>query len=255
MADNPLRDGCRARRPAPVPRYRDAAVLALALAVLGVAIPSCGGDNAADDSDAGGFTSVIATAKGDSVPVYQEPGDDEASKRLSNPTDVGADRVFLVRDVRGEDWLRVLLPTRPNGSNGWVRADAVEMSKTTYRVHIILSDHRVLVKRGEDEVVVEGPIGVGTQNTPTPKGQYYITSLLQTPKDNSDYGPYAFGLSGFSGVLESYAGGPGRVGIHGTNKPELLGQDVSHGCIRMSNENITQLAKTLPLGTPVYVHA
>lgn len=254
MAVTPSRDGRRAGRPAPVTRRRDVAVLAVAVAMLGAAAQACGG-NGSDDNGAASHTSIIATAKGESVPVYQEPGGDEAWKRLSNPTDVGAKRVFLVREVRGENWLRVLLPTRPNGSKGWVRADAVEVTKTTYRVHIVLSDHRILVKRGADEVVVEGPIGVGTQNTPTPKGEYYITSLLKTPKDNSDYGPYAFGLSGFSGVLESYAGGSGRIGIHGTNKPELLGQDVSHGCIRMSNENITRLADKLPLGAPVYVHA
>ncbi|WP_338052762.1 L,D-transpeptidase [Protofrankia coriariae] len=45
------------------------------------------------------------------------------------------------------------------------------------------------------------------------------------------------------------------IGIHGTNQPNLLGQDVSHGCIRVSNETITRLARLLPLGTPVEIVA
>jgi hypothetical protein len=43
------------------------------------------------------------------------------------------------------------------------------------------------------------------------------------------------------------------VGIHGTNEPQGLGTDVSHGCIRIGNDAIVRLAKTLPLGTPVDV--
>ena len=62
-------------------------------------------------------------------------------------------------------------------------------------------------------------------------------------------------MSGYSEVLFEFAGGNGVVGIHGTNNPSLLGTDVSHGCIRMSNEGITRLADTLPLGVPVEIHA
>ena len=43
------------------------------------------------------------------------------------------------------------------------------------------------------------------------------------------------------------------VGIHGTNHPELIGRDVSSGCIRMHNDAITKLRAILPLGTPVTI--
>jgi len=33
----------------------------------------------------------------------------------------------------------------------------------------------------------------------------------------------------------------------------VLGQDVSSGCIRMSNAKVTELAGKLPLGTPVLI--
>jgi lipoprotein-anchoring transpeptidase ErfK/SrfK len=78
---------------------------------------------------------------------------------------------------------------------------------------------------------------------------------LRPPDPNGVYGPYAFGLSGFSEVFKSFAGGPGTLGLHGTNNPSGLGKDVSAGCIRMSNAGITKLAFALPVGTPVEVVA
>lgn len=69
------------------------------------------------------------------------------------------------------------------------------------------------------------------------------------------YGPYAYGLSGFSNVLTEFNGGYGVIGIHGTNDPSSIGRDVNQGCIRMSNTGITTLAAILPLGTPVEIIA
>ena len=118
----------------------------------------------------------------------------------------------------------------------------------------LMTEHRLIVTKG-DEVIADEAIGVGTESTPTPGGIYYIKELLQPPDPNGAYGPYAYGLSGFSNELEEFNGGDGVIGIHGTNEPELIGTDVSHGCIRMSNEAITELAEVLPLGTPVHIEA
>jgi hypothetical protein len=54
-------------------------------------------------------------------------------------------------------------------------------------------------------------------------------------------------------TLKNFGGGNGEIGIHGTNEPASLGKNVSHGCIRMSNTNITKLAGMLPLGVPVQI--
>ncbi len=42
--------------------------------------------------------------------------------------------------------------------------------------------------------------------------------------------------------------------IHGTNRPETIGQSVSHGCVRMRNEDIERLYPMVPVGTPVYIY-
>jgi lipoprotein-anchoring transpeptidase ErfK/SrfK len=44
------------------------------------------------------------------------------------------------------------------------------------------------------------------------------------------------------------------IALHGTSKPELLGQNVSHGCIRMSNEAARQLYHAVDVGTPVFIY-
>jgi lipoprotein-anchoring transpeptidase ErfK/SrfK len=54
-------------------------------------------------------------------------------------------------------------------------------------------------------------------------------------------------------VLRHFAGGPGQLGLHGTNDPSSIGHSVTHGCIRVPNRVITDLARRLPLGTPLVV--
>ncbi len=105
------------------------------------------------------------------------------------------------------------------------------------------------------KTVLDVPVGIGKSKTPTPGGTFYITELIEALDPKGPYGPYAFGLSGFSDQLESFNGGDGVIGIHGTNDKSTIGKDVSSGCIRMTNEAITSLVGVLPLGTPVQILA
>ncbi|CAL9488333.1 hypothetical protein SUDANB121_03199 [Nocardiopsis dassonvillei] len=193
----------------------------------------------------------IATVTGDGIEVRSEPDGGEVVHTLANPNDLGAERTFLVRQVRG-DWLEVLLPVRPNGSTGWIEAADVELTVTAFRVEIDMSEFSFTVLEGGEELRT-GPIGIGTSDTPTPPGEYYFTELLEPPDPDGAYGVYAFGLSGHSDTLESFAGGPGQLAVHGTDDESGLGGEVSHGCIRVSNEDITWMAEHLPLGTPVEI--
>ena len=92
-------------------------------------------------------------------------------------------------------------------------------------------------------------------NTPTPGGLYFTNMLLQPPDPNGPYGTYAYGLSGYSDTLQTFNNGPGQLGIHGTNEPGKMGQNVSNGCIRLRNQDIEKLAGILPLGVPVQIFA
>jgi lipoprotein-anchoring transpeptidase ErfK/SrfK len=197
------------------------------------------------------YQSVVAKVRGSSIDIYHSKGSSTPYTTLSNPNALGAQRVFLVKKL-AKNWARVLLPTRPNGSEGWIKLSKVKLTGHSFRVRINLDKHRLTVWNAR-KVVLNTPIGVGRAVTPTPTGLYYITELLKQPDPNGTYGPYAFGLSVHSNVLNEFAGGDGQLGLHGTNFPQGIGTNVSHGCIRMSNAAITKLAHTLPAGTPVTI--
>jgi len=237
--------------------------VALSLALLATA---CGGGGKAAGGAARPVTSAppvtqasvdpnlntVAQAKVASVKVFAQPSDTgAAAQTLANPAKSGAPLVFLVEKTQG-DWLMVDLPVRPNGSTGWVKAADVSTSTHDYRIIVELNAHKITVMKGAATVLSE-PVGVGRGNAPTPGGKFYIKELLQPPTPNTVYGPYAYGLSGFSDAFDTFAGGEAVIGIHGNNDPSSLGKDVSAGCIRMSNTGITTLAKMLPLGVPVEI--
>jgi lipoprotein-anchoring transpeptidase ErfK/SrfK len=196
--------------------------------------------------------SVVAQAKVPAVNVYPTRGDTGAPTRtLANPTEIGGPLLFLV-ETGDKEWLQVDLPVRPNGSTGWIRAGDVTLSEHNYRIVVEVAAHHITVTRGSD-VVLSEPVALGKADTPTPGGKFYTKELLQPPNPNTVYGPYAYGLSGFSNTLTSFGGTEAVIGIHGNNDPSSLGKDVSAGCIRMSNPGITMLAQTLPLGVPVEI--
>jgi lipoprotein-anchoring transpeptidase ErfK/SrfK len=197
--------------------------------------------------------SVVANARARRVLVYRTPGARHQWRRYGNPTPQRTPLVFLVRARRGA-WLRVLLPSRPNGSEGWVRAASVELRADPYSLLVDLKLRRLIVHRA-GRTLLDVPVGVGKAATPTPAGLYYVAELLRQPDPNGLYGPWAFALSAHSSVLSHFGGGDGQVGIHGTDDPAGIGHTVSHGCIRARNRVIRRLAAMLPLGTPVRIVA
>ena len=204
----------------------------------------------------------VAVAKQPTVEIYTSPVQPEPARTLDNPQPSGAApggefvlRMLVVED-RGE-WLKVLLPIRPNGSNGWIRRSAVDLETHNYRAKVELGEHRLTVWKG-NEILLQEPVGVGASGrTPTTRGLFYTIELYPViPSQRAAYGPWAFALSGYSEVLTSFGeGGTGVLGLHGTGDPSSIGRDVSNGCIRMSNTGITTLAETLPLGVPIEITA
>ena len=89
---------------------------------------------------------------------------------------------------------------------------------------------------------MEEPVAVGKPSTPTPNGQFFAVELLNAGNPGGAYGPYAFTLSGYSNVYQTFGSGDGAVGMHGTNEYSSVGNDASHGCVRLHNDAITRLA-------------
>lgn len=176
--------------------------------------------------------------------------------KLSPVGPIGGDSTALlvtgIARTNGVIWARVLLPKRPNGRQGWVRAAHLRLRRTTARVEIDLTRRRVTLHRGT-RVIFSAPAVVGKAGTPTPKGLHAVAELVTTNAPTSFFGPYVLALTSYSETLNEFDGGDGRVAIHGTSLPGLLGSRASHGCIRVSNGNVTTLAKIARPGTPVYV--
>jgi hypothetical protein len=195
--------------------------------------------------------SIVATAVPRSVPIFSSPSARRPFKRLSNPTSVGAPLVFLVKSRR-RGWEHVYLPIRPDGATGWIKDRDVTLAWNPYSLLARLGRHEVILRK-EGRVVARFPAAVGRSVLPTPTGRYFIVALLKQPDPSGAYGPYAFGTSAFSKVLYHFGGGPGQIGLHGTDEDGSVGQSVSHGCIRLRNRDIVRLAHLLPLGTPITI--
>lgn len=196
----------------------------------------------------------VADAAGAVVHLYEKPGVALASKpTMDNPTWEGLPVVFLVLEDRGE-WLHVRVSSRPNNMTAWVSRSEVRLRTVPNRVLIEVGARRVTVFHG-DTVLLQETVAVGTDRTPTPLGNFFVDGAVKVPYDTGPYGAYQVSVSGFSDVLQSFGGGVGQIAMHGTNRPELLGQPVSNGCVRMTNDNITKMVQLAPLGTPVDVIA
>lgn len=191
-------------------------------------------------------TAAVATTT--SVAVHDAP-DGAVTATFANPQQSGAPLTFLVMETR-ESWLNVQLPARPNGSTGWVRADQVTLQRLDYSLRVSTADNTVSLYQNAS-LIATFTAATGTGGTPTPVGTFYLTELLAPT--NPGYGPFAFGLSAYSDALTTFGGGAGQIGLHGTEDAASLGTAASHGCIRLSNEDITTLAGILPLGTPITI--
>jgi lipoprotein-anchoring transpeptidase ErfK/SrfK len=107
-----------------------------------------------------------------------------------------------------------------------------------YEIYISTSRKRLALMR-DGTVVKRYPIGVGKMLTPTPAGTYTIVN--KAPNPGGPFGVMWMGLS------------KPHYGIHGTNNPASIGKYVSHGCIRMYNNDVLELSKLVPIGTRVHI--
>jgi lipoprotein-anchoring transpeptidase ErfK/SrfK len=152
----------------------------------------------------------------------------------------------------GRIWVKVRLAVLPNGTTAWVPRSALG-GYATVTTRLVVDRRRLtatLLRAGRR--VFRAPVGIGTAAAPTPAGEFYVRNRL-TRFRSPFYGPVALGTSARSETLTDWPGG-GFVGIHGTDRPDLIPGRVSHGCIRMRNADILRLARIMPIGTPVDIH-
>jgi lipoprotein-anchoring transpeptidase ErfK/SrfK len=183
------------------------------------------------------------------VYVHRSPGG-RAFSRFGRFNVNGVPTVFAALARCNAAWYRVMIPLKPHGQTGYVRARDVRLRPLRTRLVVDLSTRRLTAfDRGRR--VLSAKVAIGARSTPTPTGRFYVNQRFRDdPK--GPYGWAAIGISAFSEVLHGWPQG-GPVAIHGTNRPSLLGLPVSNGCIRVSNETVKRLWRLAPTGTPVQV--
>ncbi len=196
---------------------------------------------------------VLTTASARSGPRDGAP----AVARVSTRTPEDTSNIVLVlgrrKDRAGRLWVRVRLPVLPSNTTGWLPRSTLG-GYGVVRTRLVVELGRLTATLFRDgESILRVPIGVGKSGSPTPEGEFYIRNRLSSFR-SPFYGPLAFGTSARSAVLTDWPAG-GFVGIHGTNRPELLPGRVSHGCIRLRNADILRLGRLMPVGTPLSIRA
>jgi lipoprotein-anchoring transpeptidase ErfK/SrfK len=179
----------------------------------------------------------------------------DAAATLDTTTPEGTRNVVAVLgrrvDGAGHPWVHVRLPVLPNGTTGWVPRRALGGYEDV-RTRLVVDVTRLRATLYRDgRVLQRSPVAVGMPGWDTPLGEFYVRNRL-TRYRSPMYGPVAFGTSARSPRATDWPAG-GFVGIHGTDRPDLVPGRVSHGCIRMRNEDILALARRMPVGTPVTI--
>jgi hypothetical protein len=180
--------------------------------------------------------------------IYARPGGPPVAAlpatELGSPT-----WVPVVQSQLG--WDRVLLPTRPNRSTGWIYlgGGGLQTAYSSYQVEINLAAYRLtVVDAGRS--LGSWTVAEGVAGSPTPAGRTFLLASLAPP--HPTYSPLILPLGVHSRTLTTYGGGPGTVGVHGWPDPAVFGHAVSHGCVRVPGAALRALSR-VPLGSPVMI--
>lgn len=161
-------------------------------------------------------------------------------------------RTVLPVLARRPGWLYVLLPGRPNGHAGWIRAGRARLTWTPWRIVVHTARARLDVYRLARRVA-SFPVVIGKASTPTPVGRFFVEEAMSL-RPGTPGSPYALALSARSTVYQEFEGGPGQVAIHGVyGIGGTLGTAVSHGCIRMSSAALEWIVHRFGTGIPVTI--
>ena len=194
---------------------------------------------------------TIADAVGSRIGLYSQPGEAQPDDTLDNPTWEGLPVVFLVMGRNG-DWLQVQVSMRPNEATAWIKASDVTLRQTAMHIYVDTPARQLTVYDGSQSVM-QISVAPGTGGTPTPTGNFFVDGIAKPPDPNGPYGAFQVSVAAFSNVLTTFDGGDGQIAIHGTNDPGLIGTPASHGCVRLTNADITRLVSMIPIGTPVQI--
>lgn len=137
-----------------------------------------------------------------------------------------------------------------------LRADLPAPSVSEVRLVLRLRERRVYVYRG-NEIEVSYPVAVGREGWETPTGTFQVFDMVRNPGWTNPFTRELVPPGPTNPLGERWIAfwtdGKDYIGFHGTPNRESVGQAVSHGCIRMFNEDVRRLYDAIAPGTQVIV--
>lgn len=187
---------------------------------------------------------------GQTVDLYDEP-DGKVVETVGHATEFGSRTVFAVTEHK-RDWVSVLTPVTENGEPLWLELDPERLraGRTIWNVEVDLSEFETRLYR-DGKLVRSFPVSIGMPTAPTPTGKFAVTDTFRGGL-NKSYGCCALATTARQVNLPSGWLGGDRIAIHGTSGE--LGREISHGCVRAKDEDVSMLVDTVPPGTPVEIH-
>lgn len=182
------------------------------------------------------------------TPVHDAPGGRPLARMPRTMfDDVGNTWLPVIEQQAG--WVRVLLPSRPNGATGWIRSADVDDARTPYVINVHLRSMELqLVQDGR--VTDAWTVGIGRSAAPTPVGRTFLMGAITDPQQT--FSEVLLPLGTHSPTLDSFGGGPGTVAIHTWPTADVYGRESSDGCIRVPPDALKKLTG-VPLGTLVMI--
>ncbi|MFB2892265.1 L,D-transpeptidase [Aerosakkonemataceae cyanobacterium BLCC-F50] len=149
------------------------------------------------------------------------------------------------------------VPTTPLPSQtpGTVQPSPVSPVEDTW-LKIKLQERRVYVYR-DNQVKTSFPVAIGKPGWETPTGKFQIIQMVKDPAWQHPWNGKVFppGPNNPLGVrwIGFWTDGKNTIGFHGTPNERVMGQAVSHGCVRMRNRDVVALFELVQVGTTVVV--
>jgi hypothetical protein len=157
--------------------------------------------------------------------LYTAPDADAFAK--IGPAQFGATWLPVVEQADG--WVRVLLPSKPNRSTGWLRDEDLDRATTPYLIRVHTGSRTLELFRQNKSLGV-WKAGVGARKTPTPPGRTFLLGSIIDNKRSAS--PVVLPL--------------------GAHSPDVFGAAISAGCVRVPKKALALLQK-VPLGTLVLI--
>lgn len=193
---------------------------------------------ASDPVVTGALATDILSAKASSAPL------EKTEKTETTPSPATAEWPHLPNWLSGR-------------SSGSLRDDLpAPPAKSSVQLSLSLSS-RTLEVRTPNEAPITYKVAIGQDDWQTPAGNFQVTHKLENPAwqhpithetiEPGPDNPLGTRWIGF------WSNGQAEIGFHGTNQEELIGEAVSHGCVRMRNQDIEALYERVEVGTSVQV--